>query len=371
LNLNSFLGVHILKKINNWLHKEFEKLHIGFGIKQTGLFLISCILSYFVTGNPTVSLTGALASLLYFLMPNKDIKLKSAFKLPVLYLGVLTVAFFGSLATTNTVTSLALNMIVPFIIVCMLNDESNVLGYAYHYIIFTYVQFTEITLKIFPLYVIAAFIGMLVAYVFHDFVWSSDERDVQLEAVDDKKVIVESIKTASVKVKESLEFDSLTSRFAVILSVATAVSITLWSYVDLPKWYWIAKATCFTLVPIWSQIKYRAADRLKSTAVGCAIFSACSLLAPHKYVLILATLLALVLAISYIPKKQMSEFYVFSAFVSLSLASFPPITVSMYKATYVLIGVLLAAIMNWLLLPNVANKVCRNDTVKNETTTVC
>jgi len=305
-------------------------------------------------------------------MPNKDIKLKPVLKILVLYSGVLTVAFFGSIATTNAVLSLTLNMIMPFLIACILIDESNVLGYAFHYIVFTYVQFTEITLEIFPLYMISAFIGVGVAYVFQEFVWSSYERDIQPEELDYKEVIAASIKSARIKMRESLRFDSLTSRFAVRLSIATAVSITLWSYMDLPKWYWIAKATCFTLVPIWSQINSRATDRLKSTAVGCVIFSVCSLLAPHKYVFILVALLALVLAISYIPRKQMSEFYVFSTFVSLSLslASFPAIAVSVYKVAYVLIGVLLAAIMNRLLLPNVANKVCANDTVKNKTTTV-
>lgn len=355
-----------------WLHQQSQKLYLEFGIKQTWIFLLSFGLSYFVTGNPAVSLTGALVPLLYFLMPNKDIKLKPLPKILVLYSSIAVVAALGSIATTNVVLSLTLNVIVPFLIACIWIDDSNVLGYAFHYVMFTYVQFTEITLELFPLYLISAFIGVVVAYVFNEVIWSRNERSTWSEAVDYKETIAISMKSAGTKVRESLRFDSSISRFAVRLSIATAVSITLWSCLDLPKWYWIAKATCYTLVPIWSQINHRAADRFKSTAVGCTIFAVFSLLAPYKYAFIIAALMALVLALSYIPKKHMSEFYIFGAFVSLSLslASFSAITLSVYKVTYVLIGVLLATILNRLILPSVANKACANETARNKPTTV-
>jgi len=353
----------MLNKINNWLNQELEKLHIGFGIKQTGIFVLSFVISYFATGNPSISLTGALASLLYFLMPDKDIQLKTISKIIVLYSGVFAVALFASIATANIVSSITVNFILPFLLACILIDESNIYGYVYHYIIFTYVQFTEITLDILPMYLISAFIGVVVAYVFYEFIWSNDVKNGHPNKIDYKEFIATRKMLVINKVKECLRFDSSTSRFALRLSIATAVSITLWSYIDLPKWYWIAKATCFTLIPIWSQINYRAANRFKSTAIGCVLFALFSLLAPHRYVLILTTLLALVLAISYIPKNQMSGFYVFSVFVSLSLASIPPITVSVYKVVYVIIGVLLAIIANQVLLPSVSGEACANDTV--------
>lgn len=361
-----------MKIIYIWLHQEYRKLHLEFGIKQTGIFLLSLSLSYFVTGNLLVSLTGALVPLLYFLMPNSDIKLKPLPKILGVYLSIILVAVLGSIATVNVVSSLVFNLIIPFAIVCILTNDNNNLGYVFYYVIFTYVQFAEVTLDVFPMYLISAFIGVVIAYIFNEMIWTGNDKGTQSVVIDNKKIIMGSINSVSQKIREGLSFNSSISNFGIRLSIATAISITLWSCLDLPKWYWIAKATCYTLVPIWSQINYRAVDRFKSTAMGCIAFFTFSLIAPHKYVFIIVALLALVFAFSYIPKKHISEFYSFSAFVSLSLSltSLPVINLSIYKVIYVLIGVLLAVIMNRLVLPNKVSKISADETIKTEPTTV-
>gem|GEM_PF-2343877 len=361
-----------MKIIYNWLHQEYGKLHLEFGIKQTWIFLLSLSLSYFITGNILVSLIGALVPLLYFLMPNTDIKLKPLPKIIGVYLSIISVAVLGSIATVNVVTSLTLNLIIPFVIVCILTNDNNILGYVFHYIMFTYVQFAEVTPDIFPMYLVSAFIGVVIAYIFNEMIWAGNDKETQSVVIDNKKIIMVSIKSVCLKIREGISFNSSISKFGIRLSIVTAVSITLWSCLDLPKWYWIAKATCYTLVPIWSLINYRAVDRFKSTAIGCIAFFTFSLIAPNKYIFTIAVLLALVLAFSYIPKKHISEFYSFSAFVSLSLSltSLPVINLSFYKVTYVLIGVVLAVIMNRLVLPNEVSKISADETTKTKPTTV-
>lgn len=339
------------------LREQLDKLNLKFGIRHTGVFILSIVLSYLVTQNLIISMVGAFVPLLYFLMPKEDVKLQPVHQALMLYLTVALVAFLGAFATVNVISTILLNTIVPFVVVSILYDEKNIYGYAVYYAVFIYVQFMNITLENFHMYLISAFIGVVVAYVSYEFIWNEYGKFNNANTISNKNMVLRKIKLIKRKLKNSFNLDNSTARFAIRISIVTALTITFCSMFNLTEMYWLPKATCFTLVPMWSQINARAVKRFRSTVIGCILYFLFTLLMPNRFVYFVVVILALVLALSYLPKKYLAEYYTLSTFVSISLISESNIGYLMSKVTYVLIGVFIAVLVNQFVMSKKIAKI--------------
>lgn len=349
-----------MKSITNILNSQLKKIHLEFGFKHTFIFLLSFAINWYIFKLQTLSLISALITLLYVIIPNKNMKIKPLPKITYIYLNIVLVTFLGCIATTNLFLSLLLNLLVPFIIVCIYTDKTNVNGYLFYYFMFTYMQFLNITLDIFSIYLLSAFIGLIIGYIFQEVIWSNNYKNIDSNIIISKDLFVIKLKSNYLRLKDSLNLDLFIPRFAVRLSIATAFSFVLWKYLNLPKWYWISMSTCFTLVPMCNQIDSRAFFRIRSTIIGSILFLIFSFSTTNLYVLAAFTLLAILLMISYIPYNHISEQYIFATYVTLSFSilSLTSITASTYRISYVLIGSFLAVVFNKLILPNKSKELC-------------
>ncbi len=343
-----------MKFINNIFYSQLKKLHFKFGLKHTLIFLLSFALNSYIFGLQNISLVSALITSFYFAIPNKNIKIRPLPKVTYIYLNIILVTFLGSLATTNLFLSLLLNSLVTFVIVCIFTDETNTSGYSFYYSMFIFMQFLNITLDIFSIHLLSTFIGLILGYIFEEVIWSKNYKNIHSDIMVFKEYFITSLKSNYLKLRDSLNLDLFISRFAVRLSIATAFSFVFWKYLNLPKWYWISMSTCYTLVPMCNQINSRAFYRIRSSIIGSIMFLIFSFYTTNLYVVAVFTLLGVVLMLSYLPYKHISESYIFGTYVSLSFSilSLSSITASTYRVLYVLIGSFLAVVFNKLVLPN-------------------
>ncbi|MCY6370714.1 FUSC family protein [Clostridium ganghwense] len=337
----------------NELNLQFNKLDFNFGFRYTFIFLLSLALNWYLFGI-NISLLGAIITLLYFAIPNKNIKVKSLSKVTYIYLNIILVTFLGYLATTNLVLSLLLNLLVPFVIVCIFSDETNVNGYSFYYCLFVTMQFIGITLDMFNFHLLSTFIGLIIGYVFNEVIWSDNHKSISSDIIALKEHFVISLKSNYVKLRDGLNLNLLTSRFAFRLSIATAFSLVFWKYLNLPKWYWISISTCYTLIPIHNQINSRAFKRIQGTIIGVIIFLICSFLVKNMFISVILTVLSVLLTLSYLPHNRLAESYVFSTYLALSFSiiSLSSITATSYRVLYVLIGAFIAIVFNKLIFPD-------------------
>ncbi|MCM1988784.1 FUSC family protein [Oceanirhabdus seepicola] len=339
--------------INNTLNLQFNKLDFNFGLRYSFIFLLSLSLNSYLFGI-NISLIGALITLLYFIIPNKNIKVNSLSKITYIYLNIILVTFLGYLATINFVLSLLINLLVPFVIVCLFSDETNISGYSFYYCLFITIQVTGITLKMFNLHLISTFLGLIIGYVFNEVIWSNNHKSKSSDVMKLKKYFVISLKSNYIKFKNGLNLDLLTSTFAFRLSITTAFSFIFWKYLNIPKWYWLSLATCNTLAPIHNQINSRAFKRIKGSIIGVILFLICYFLVNNLFISSILTVLSILLMISYIPCKHLTECYVFSTYMALSfsIVSLPSVTAASYRISNVLVGCFIAIIFNKLIFPN-------------------
>lgn len=352
-----------MKLINNTLNLQFNKLNLKFGLKHTFLFLLSFAINWYLFGLQNISLVGAVITSFYFVIPNKNIKVKSLSKVPYIYLTIILVTFLGSLATTNLVLSLLLNLLVPFVIVCIFSDETNISGYRLHYSMFIFMQCFYITLDIFKFHLLSAFIGLIIGYIFEEVVWSKNYININSDILEFKEYFIINLKSNYIKLIYGLNLDSLISRFAVRLSIATAFSFILWKYLNLPKWYWLSMSTCYTLVPICNQINSRAFKRIQGTIIGAIVFLVFSFLVRNPYISVILIVLSVLLMLAYLPHSRLTEYYAFSTYIALSfsIVSLSSITATSYRLLYVLVGAFMAVVFNKLILPNKSENLCEQE----------
>lgn len=352
-----------MKFINNTFNLQFNKLNLKFGLKHTFLFLLSFAINWYLFGLQNISLVSAVITSFYFVIPNKNIKVKPLSKVPYIYLTIILVTFLGSLATTNLFLSLLLNLLVPFVIVCIFSDETNITGYTFHYSMFIFIQCFDITLDIFKFHLLSAFIGLIIGYVFEEVIWSDNYKSISSDIIDLKEYILINLKSNYIKLRDGLNLDLLTSRFAVRLSIATVFSLVFWKYLNLPKWYWLSMSTCYTLVPICNQINSRAFKRIQGTIIGAVVFLVCSFLVRNPYISVILTVLSVLLMLAYLPHSRLAEYYAFSTYIALSFSiiSLSSITATSYRVLYVLAGAFIAIVFNELVLPNKSENLCEQE----------
>ena len=341
---------------------QLRKIHFEFGIKHTFIFFLSFMLNQYLFKSTSVSLVSALITLFYLSIPNKNIKVHPILQFFYIYLNITLITFLGSLASLNLFWGLLLNLLVPFIIVCAYNTEANAKGYLFYYVMFIHMQFFSVSLDVFSTHLLSSFIGLAISYVFEEMIWSKGYKEIAFETVAFKDLIITRLKFTYLRFKDALDLDLPIFRFAIRLSVATVISCVLWKYLNLPKWYWISLSTCFTLVPLYDEVHSRAFHRVRSTFFGCILFLISSIFITDPRVSLAFTVFGVLMMLSYIPYKHLSEMYIFTTYIALSLSTsaFPSVTASIYRVSFVVTGTLIALILNHFLLPNKPVGVAKN-----------
>lgn len=340
-----------MKFINNIFKSQLNKLQFKFGLIHTFIFLLSFATNILIFKQQSIALICALISLKYIIIPDKKINLAPLPKLIYLYINIILFAFLGSLATVNLYFSIALNLLIPFIIINVYVNKANPKGYSFYYMIFTYTQFLNINLKLFIHYLLAALIGLIIGYVFQEMIFSKTYKNKPEETFI--AVISDRLKASFDKFKQNLNLELPSTRFSIRLSLATAFSIILWKYLALPKWYWISMSTCYTLIPVYSEISSRVFFRIRSTIIGAVLFMIFYSYTKNLYIIITLSIVAVILILSYIPYNHLSEIYMLSTFVALSLSTFSISSTEAlkYRISYVITGSLIALLFNRFILP--------------------
>lgn len=348
-----------MKFINNTLNLQFNKLDFKFGFRYTFIFLLSFALNWYLFGI-NISLLGSLITSFYFMIPNKNIKVRSLSKVTYIYLNIILVTFLGYLTTTNLVLSLLLNLLVPFVMVCIFSDEINISGHFFYYFLFITMQFIGITLDMFKFHLVSTFIGLIIGYIFNEIILSCNHKSINSDIIELREHFIISLKSNYIKLRDGINLDLFTSRFAFKLSIATAFSFVFWKYLNLPKWYWISMSTCYTLFPIHNQINSRAFKRIQGTIIGAMLFLICSFLIKNMVISIILVVLSILLMLSYLPHNRLAESYIFSTYMALSFSiiSLTSITAASYRILYVFVGTFLAIVFNELVLPNKSENLC-------------
>ncbi|KDR96546.1 Fusaric acid resistance protein-like [Peptoclostridium litorale DSM 5388] len=342
-----------MKFTANIFNLQFNKLSLKFGLRYTFTFLLSLAVNQFLFGL-NVALLSALTTSFYFIAPNKNMKVKPLYKIVYLYFNIVLVIFLGSLANSGLLLSFILNLIVPFAVVCIFNDDTNTSGYMFYYCLFILTQSIGITLDMFCFNALSSFIGLITGYLFEEIIWSASHKNMNTDIMCFKECLVGNFKSNNTKLKNGLNLNLHVSRFALRLSIATAFSFVLWKYLNLPKWYWISASTCFTLVPTGNEIHSRAFKRIQGTIIGGLMFLAFSFFVKNTFVSMATIPFSILLMLAYMPHKRLAESYIFSTYLSLSFSiiSLSSLTAATYRISYVLTGVLTAVLFNELILPS-------------------
>ncbi|WFD11289.1 FUSC family protein [Tepidibacter hydrothermalis] len=339
--------------INNKLNLQFDKLDFKFGFRYTFIFLLSLTFNGYLFGL-NFGLLSAIISFLYFTIPNRNIKIRPLSKIAYIYLNIISITFLGYLATTNLFLSLLFNLLVPFVVVCVLTNETNINGYMFYYFLFIFMQILNINLDILNFYLLSIFIALIIGYVFEEVIFSKNHKNIDVDIIDFKEYFFISLKSNYTKLRNGLNLDSFISRFAFRLSIATVFSFVFFKYLNLPKWYWISISSCCTLVPICSENNARAFNRIKGTVIGAFIFLISSFLIKDTFTFMILASFSILLTFAYLPHNRQTESFVFSTYVTLScsIISLSSITATIYRVLYVFIGAFIAILFNKLVLPN-------------------
>ncbi len=316
--------------------------------------LVSFFLNYFLCKNIIFTIVGILPALFFFASPSHYIELKNLFKIFYVLINILLSFFLGCMANINLVLSIVLNLCIPFILVCFFSDEKRINGFMFYYAMFIGAQFVKLSVKSFGICSLTVFIGFIIPFIFKELYMFMHKNYKIRKTKDFSLFISEKIQFNLVRLKKSLDLKLLSSRFAIRISIATALTIVLWKYLDMPKWNWLTIATCCTLYPIDQNVPSRVLNRIIGSMLGISAFFILVLLTNNHSVFIVTGIIAVLMMMSSMVTGHLFECYLFAAYVTLTFSclSFNPYTAIFYKFVYTITGALLAFVLNVIIVPS-------------------